>query len=108
MATLNVVLSLQTVQRVFYRGTTIEFTLTCRLNDSPFTLTDATSCALDIYDPYDDLVVSGQSMTKSSTGVYGYNWTPAADAKKGRYKAIGKATEGSTNYWSDAYFMEIE
>lgn len=108
MATLDVVLSLQTNQRMFRRGTTLEIILTCRLAASPFTLTDATSCALNIFDPYGELVVRGQSMTKSSTGVYGYNWTPDDDADRGRYILIAEATEGSTNYWSDDYYLELE
>lgn len=94
----------------YFRGTTIRLTLTVRNTTAPHALADPDGgCTLDIWGPDKEEILTAGSMTKSSTGIYYYDWTPAKDYEQGTYTARGFAIDGDpATYSVDEYQFSLK
>ena len=79
---------------IYQRGTTIRLKAT--IKDADGALMDpGTSIQVSVTDPAGATALAGTAMTKSSTGVYYYDWQTSADATKGLYKQKVTAVDSS-------------
>ena len=92
---------------IFERGET--YTHWATIRDRNNVKTDPSSVKIYIYDPCGNVIVDNQSMTKSSTGVYYFNYnTISSSATYGKYetKVVAKSATGQTaTYISHFYVM---
>jgi len=92
---------------IFERGETYSNWTTIR--DRNNVKVDPTTVKITIYDPCNSILVNEQDMTKSSTGLYYYNYdTISSTATYGKYKTKVVATSGSSQvgtYISHFYVM---
>lgn len=90
---------------IYERGETYTHWSTIRDNDG--VKVAPTDITISIYDPCDIQVVTSQSMTSDSTGVYYYNHTLNSSATYGRYKTKVEVDGGGglTSYKEDEFFV---
>lgn len=86
----------------FQRLGTVEIGLT--IKHDTVSVDPATSILVTVTDPAGTSVVTAQAMTKDSTGTYHYNYTIAADAVLGWYRARVTATDGAVVTIQDESF----
>jgi hypothetical protein len=90
----------------FERTETIVCSLTIR--DSAGTLASpATSMKVTITNPLNVAAVTAQAMTEDSTGLYHYDYTPAATVSLGTYKVRYTATDGARVTIQDDTFTMV-
>lgn len=90
------------VQTEFIRTATIR--TICYVYDDDEALVDPTSVSITIKDPDGTLVANDQAMTKNSTGMYEYFYTPATTAILGRYQIECDVLDGSYHTIRHSHF----
>ncbi len=90
------------VQTDFTRTGTIR--TICYVYDDDEALVDATSVSITIKDPDGTLVVDDVAMTKNSTGMYEYFYTPATTAILGNYQIECDILDGSYHTIRHSHF----
>jgi hypothetical protein len=91
---------------IFERGETYAHWVTIRDRDN--TKVDPSTVTITIKDPCSFVLVNGQNMTKSATGVYYYNYdTIQSSATYGKYKVevVSTAASGQVGYYHDEFYV---